>query len=170
MRRREYVRAIGGATGIAITGSLAGCSDSGGGAAEGPFNGAAEGPYAYEIDSGLTNIYARLTISNPPQSWPEDSEYATWTGTKEEGATSSMSLVYKQWEVSAYKPKPSHFGDGGSVTVNALMGKKSDIDPGTSVVFSVSTMEREEFFTLAEITYEGNAESRPVRDPPEWTR
>lgn len=168
MRRREYVRAIGGATSVTILGGLAGCSGDGGSGstADSPLDATVAGPYTHRINEMHVFLWARLTLEGPPNDWPEGNYYEPWVGSDSFDSRRYMSAVSGDEESPNFRFEKSDFADDGSVTVDGLIGEPSEFEPETTFTFFVRSPETEEFMPLVEVTYAGNAaEQTPSKIP-----
>lgn len=124
-----------------------------------------DGPYAYELSSGSTYIYARLTLSDPPNEWPGAGYYSAWVGKKGTDDPEAMGGLYRDWEEQPYRFQRSDFADDGSESVNAHLGGQRQIENTTFECF-LRSPENEEVVSIGEITYGGSPEQRTLEPKP----
>lgn len=107
-------------------------------------------------------------MSGGPEEWPENRTYEAWTGPVGADSYGRMTVIYRETTIPNFAFARSDFGEDGTVTVNAYVEDREDIDPGSTFAFRLGSPERGGTVEIGRVTYEGDAEPRALEEPPEW--
>lgn len=192
MKRRTYLRRLTATSSVVALGSLAGCGLLGDGdsetASDGstpdesedspsntrgalPFDVTLDGPYRIpEEDPGAVSIYGHMTIEGGPSEWPEGEYYELWKATNGDEPEIPATALFEKRTLSNYKLERSDLGEDDAVAINAHMAEDEEAEPGTTHTFFLQVPDSEQYYTLGELSYDGNAEKRSLEEAPAWTQ